>query len=46
MAAVMEMMAAGDLDPPVHDRLPLKDASHAHQLLDDRAIMGKLVLVP
>lgn len=46
MAAVMEMMAAGELDPPVHDRLPLKDAAHAHQLLDDRAIMGKLVLVP
>lgn len=44
--AVMEMMAAGELNPPLHDRLPLAEASRAHEMLDGREIMGKLVLIP
>lgn len=45
-AAVVEQFAAGTFNPPVHDRLPLADARRAHEMLDAREIMGKLVLKP
>jgi NADPH2:quinone reductase len=45
-AAVVEQFAAGTFNPPVHDRLPLADARRAHEMLDARDIMGKLVLKP
>lgn len=44
--AVVEQFAAGTFNPPIHDRLPLSEARRAHELLDARAIMGKLVLKP
>jgi NADPH2:quinone reductase len=37
--------AAGRLVPLV-DRIPLADASAAHRALEDRATVGKVVLVP
>lgn len=44
--AVVAQFAAGTFNPPVHDRLPLADARRAHELLDAREIMGKLILKP
>jgi len=44
--AIIEKFAAGELSPPIYDRLPLDDARHAHELMDDRKILGKLILKP
>ncbi|MPZ82767.1 MAG: zinc-binding dehydrogenase [Actinophytocola sp.] len=38
--------AAGRLRTTVHTRLPLTEAAKAHQLLDDRAQLGRIILVP
>lgn len=46
MAAVLALMAAGTIEAPVHAALPLGQARQAHEMLDARAIMGKLVLTP
>jgi len=45
-AALIEKFAAGAFAPPVFDRLPLSEARRAHELMDDRAILGKLLLKP
>lgn len=45
-AEVLREFAAGDLSPPVHATLPLRDAQHAHELLDARQVFGKLILKP
>jgi NADPH2:quinone reductase len=46
MDAVLKLLADGTVDAPVHAKLPLAQARQAHEMLDDRAIMGKLVLTP
>ena len=45
-AALIEKFAAGAYAPPVYDRLPLDEARRAHELMDNRAILGKLLLKP
>jgi NADPH2:quinone reductase len=44
--AVLPLFSSRKVSPPVFDRLPLAEARRAHELLDARAIMGKLILVP
>lgn len=46
MAELTEHFAAGRLRATVHTRLPLTDAVEAHRLLDDRAQLGRILLVP
>jgi NADPH2:quinone reductase len=46
MDAVLELMVSTGIEPPVHVRLPLSDAARAHEMLDAREIMGKLILSP
>jgi NADPH:quinone reductase len=50
VAAVREhvwpMLADGRVRPVVHARLPLREASRAHALLDSGEVFGKLLLVP
>jgi len=46
IADVVAQFAAGIFKPPIHARLPLADAQRAHEMLDAREIMGKLVLKP
>ncbi|HUT51368.1 MAG TPA: zinc-binding dehydrogenase [Alphaproteobacteria bacterium] len=46
MAAVLELLAGGAVAAPVHAALPLGQARRAHEMLDAREIMGKLVLTP
>ncbi|MBS28926.1 MAG: alcohol dehydrogenase [Alphaproteobacteria bacterium] len=45
-ASIIARFADGVLTPPIHYRLPLSDARRAHELMDDRQILGKLVLKP
>jgi NADPH2:quinone reductase len=44
--ALIAKFAAGAYAPPTFDRLPLSEARRAHELMDDRAILGKLLLKP
>ena len=46
MQAAMDAMASGAVQAPVCTVLPLADVRRAHELLDDPAFMGKLVLHP
>lgn len=38
-------LATGKIDPLVHDRIPLLEASRAHKLLESGAVTGKIVLI-
>lgn len=42
----IELFAAGAVNPPIDRRLPLAEARRAHELLDARAVLGKLILKP
>ncbi|MFE7337983.1 quinone oxidoreductase family protein [Streptomyces griseus] len=43
---LFELIASGQVRPIVHDRLPLDEAVKAHELMEARAQLGKIVLVP
>lgn len=43
---LLELLRAGKIHPVVAERLPLTEARRAHELLEQSASMGKLVLVP
>ena len=42
----IELFAAGKARPPVFARMPLSEAARAHELLDARRVLGKLILQP
>jgi NADPH:quinone reductase-like Zn-dependent oxidoreductase len=44
--ALLGLFRRGDIHPVVAERLPLTDARRAHELLEQSASTGKLVLVP
>lgn len=44
--AVIEIFASGRVRPPIDRRLPLAEARQAHARLDQRAVLGKLILKP
>lgn len=46
LGEVVDRFAEGGLFPPIHATLPLADARKAHELLDARDILGKVVLKP
>ncbi len=46
MRALIERLAAGDIKPLIHARLPLKDARRAHEMLEARQVIGKVLLKP
>jgi NADPH2:quinone reductase len=43
---LLDMIGSGKVRPVVHERLPLMDAVKAHELMEARAQLGKVVLVP
>ncbi|MFG2986827.1 zinc-binding dehydrogenase [Streptomyces sp. NPDC048258] len=43
---LLELIGSGQVKPVVHERLPLAEAAKAHELLEARAQLGKVVLVP
>lgn len=43
---VLHMVEAGAFRPVVHAVLPLEQAAEAHRILEDRRVVGKVVLVP
>jgi NADPH:quinone reductase-like Zn-dependent oxidoreductase len=44
--ALTELLRARKIHPIIAQRLPLTDARHAHELLEQSASVGRLVLVP
>jgi len=46
LRALIDMLAAGQLRPRIHARLPLAEAQKAHQMLESGAVLGKLLLQP
>jgi NADPH2:quinone reductase len=44
-ASIFALMAGGQLDIHISHRLPLEAAAEAHRLLDDRARVGKILLM-
>ncbi len=46
MEQVMAALAAGEIAPRIHARLPLAEAAEAHRLLESGGVTGKVVLVP
>jgi NADPH:quinone reductase len=46
LRTVIEMLAAGQLRPRIHARLPLAEAVRAHEMLESGAVLGKLLLTP
>lgn len=45
LSALLALLAAGRIRPLIAERIPLAEAARAHQLLDDAAVAGKLILV-
>ncbi len=43
---VLGLTAAGELKPQIAKTLPLSEAAEAHRLLEARAVVGRIVLVP
>lgn len=46
MEYLTHRLKAGEIDPLVHDILPLEDARRAHELLEKRQAVGKVFLRP
>ena len=46
MKHAIEFLAAGKITPAIGARLPLRDAARAHEMLESRQAMGKIVLKP
>jgi NADPH:quinone reductase-like Zn-dependent oxidoreductase len=45
LAKLLEILAAGEINPIVSDRIPLAEAAHAHELLERGQYAGRIVLV-
>jgi NADPH:quinone reductase-like Zn-dependent oxidoreductase len=43
---VMDLIAAGKLNPRIHARLPLAEAAEAHRIIEEREQFGKVLLLP
>ena len=46
MRYLIERLAVGDIRPLIHARLPLRDARRAHEMLEAREVIGKVLLKP
>jgi NADPH2:quinone reductase len=46
MGSVIELLAAGRIEPAIAGKLPLAEAHRAHELIEARRVMGKIVLKP
>jgi NADPH2:quinone reductase len=46
MGSVIEMLGKGEIDPAIAGKLPLAEANRAHELIEARRVMGKIVLKP
>ena len=45
LAEVLQLLANGKIRPLIAERLPLAEAVHAHELIENARVAGKIVLV-
>ena len=45
LGALIDLLAEEKINPIVAERIPLAEASRAHQLLNESAVAGKIVLL-
>jgi NADPH:quinone reductase-like Zn-dependent oxidoreductase len=43
---VVSLVARGDLEPEIDRVLPLEKTAEGHAALEDRSVVGKVVIVP
>jgi NADPH:quinone reductase-like Zn-dependent oxidoreductase len=43
---LVDHLAAGQIKPPVQEKMSLAEAAKAHRLLESGGVRGKVVLVP
>jgi NADPH2:quinone reductase len=46
LIALLDLLQAQKIKPVIAQRFPLAEARHAHQLLGQGGVIGKIVLVP
>lgn len=46
LAMLLDMIAAGRIKPAIFEKLPLSAAAHAHAMLEDGKVLGKIILQP
>jgi len=46
MQKMVQYLAEGKIKPHIYEKIPLSDASRAHELLESQKVVGKLVLNP
>lgn len=46
LQALLQMLEQGKIKPLIAERLPLKDARRAHEMLGEGGVLGKIVLLP
>jgi NADPH:quinone reductase len=46
MDSMFDLLATGQIKPLIAERLPLEGVVHAHELLENAEVQGKLVLIP
>jgi NADPH2:quinone reductase len=46
MSYLIDRLAEGAIRPLIHARLPLRDARRAHEMLEARTVIGKILLKP
>jgi NADPH2:quinone reductase len=46
MARAVELLGGGIVKPAIAERLPLSEARRAHEMIEARSAMGKIVLKP
>lgn len=45
LAEVLRLLADGEIRPVIAERLPLSEAAHAHELIENSRVAGKIVLI-
>jgi len=43
---LLRLFAAGVIRPPIHDRVPLAEATRAHEIFESGKVLGKLIMKP
>jgi NADPH:quinone reductase-like Zn-dependent oxidoreductase len=43
--AVLDLLSRGELEPVLHDTMPLEEVSEAHRLIEEGMVFGKVVLM-
>jgi NADPH2:quinone reductase len=45
LQALIELLAQGQIKPVIAERMPLREAARAHELIEQAAVAGKIVLI-